>query len=282
MKVFLSWSGVASKEVAKVFRSWLPLLNHNFDPYMSEEDIEKGATWPPALRKALETANFGLLILTPDNAHSNWLHFEAGALATSVEEGRVAPILFGLEQSNIQLPFSLFQITQYQKGEMLSLFQSINRAAGSEARESGQLEEVFNAFWDKHDRQIRQGLRSIGTPSGTLADRQQANAKILEEVLAHSRQQSRILSSPSELFGKELLSLLSRLIQDHEAAAIKLSSNQMQLVLALSGRWAALEKELLARMQSILANDSGKLRGMINRFSRYMNELTANVSGTRE
>ena len=42
MKVFLCWSGDASKAVASALRGWLPLLNNSFEPWMSEIDIPRG------------------------------------------------------------------------------------------------------------------------------------------------------------------------------------------------------------------------------------------------
>lgn len=78
MKVFISWSGNISLKVALVFRDWLPSVIQSIEPYVSSEDIDKGARWSTDIAKELENSTFGILCVTKENLEAPWLSFEAG------------------------------------------------------------------------------------------------------------------------------------------------------------------------------------------------------------
>ena len=81
MKVFISWSGDQSKKIAQLFRDWLPTVIQAIEPFVSSEDIEKGARWNTDIAQELKESSFGLICVTKDNLNSQWLNFEAGALS---------------------------------------------------------------------------------------------------------------------------------------------------------------------------------------------------------
>ena len=58
MKVFLGWSGSTSHKVALAFHAWLPNVIQAIKPYVSCEDIAKGARWNSDLRSKREIACF--------------------------------------------------------------------------------------------------------------------------------------------------------------------------------------------------------------------------------
>jgi hypothetical protein len=43
VRIFISWSGERSRDVASALKEFLPLVLHYADPWMSETDIESGA-----------------------------------------------------------------------------------------------------------------------------------------------------------------------------------------------------------------------------------------------
>ena len=80
MKVFLSWSGKTSRQVAQAFHDWLPFVIQAVKPFISTGDIDKGKRWSDVLSSELTETAYGILIITPDNFDKPWIHFEAGAL----------------------------------------------------------------------------------------------------------------------------------------------------------------------------------------------------------
>jgi hypothetical protein len=236
MKLFISWSGQASKNIAVRLREWIPLMNQHIQPYMSEEDIEKGSHWQSHIRRELEGTSYGVVVLTPENTQSIWLHFEAGAIAKSVEEGRLAPILFGLKQSDVQQPLAMFQTTLFEKSDMLKLMRSINSSTEAEARDERELERVFEILWPELQRDVgplefTHKVASIQPKEASEIDR------ILQEILTLVRQQTRLLGNPEELFGQNVLSLLVRLLHDAEGALARLTASERDMTLALLARW---------------------------------------------
>src|SRR5262245_25036795 len=112
MKVFLSWSGKASHDVATALRKWLPFMHHAIRPFISSDDIPKGERWNGALNRELEHAQYGIICVTPHNAHKPWMHFEAGALAHFLGRSRVMPLLFHIDRARLEGgPLAQFQTT---------------------------------------------------------------------------------------------------------------------------------------------------------------------------
>lgn len=105
MKVFISWSGSQSHHVAIALRDWLPSVLQIVEPYVSSEDIDKGARWSTDISKELEDSNFGIICVTPENIDAPWVNFEAGALSKSLDRSRVAPFLFAVDRTAIQGSF---------------------------------------------------------------------------------------------------------------------------------------------------------------------------------
>ena len=94
MKVFISWSGSQSKELAEAIREWIPNVIQAVSPYFTPSDIEKGTRWSNDIAKELESSSIGILCITRENIRAPWIMFEAGALSKSLEKTHVCPILF--------------------------------------------------------------------------------------------------------------------------------------------------------------------------------------------
>src|SRR5512132_1095561 len=127
-KVFISWSGDISFQVAKALHEWLPDVLQAVRPWMST-DIAPGARWSAVLHDELAASNLGILCLTRGNLTAPWLLFEAGALAKHLTVARVIPYRFRLRADDIAPPLSQFQSVGDDDTGMLRLLQTINDAS---------------------------------------------------------------------------------------------------------------------------------------------------------
>ena len=55
VKVFISWSGAASRQIAKLLGNYLPDVLQSVEPWMSEQDILAGERWGKELDKELDS-----------------------------------------------------------------------------------------------------------------------------------------------------------------------------------------------------------------------------------
>ena len=147
MRVFISWSGNKSHKVALVFRDWLPSVIQSIEPYVSSEDIDKGARWSTDIAKELENSTFGILCVTKDNLEAPWLSFEAGALSKTMDKAFVSPFLFDIKRSEVNGPILQFQSTIFQKEDLKKLVTTLNKACGENCIPESRLEKAFEVWF---------------------------------------------------------------------------------------------------------------------------------------
>jgi hypothetical protein len=127
MKLFISWSGQTSQQVALVLRNWIPKILHGIEPFVSSEDIQKGNIWNKDLISVIKESKFSIICVTKYNLNSKWLNFEAGALSNFENNGMVCPFLFRMENSELTGPLSQFQtvVSESNPEEISNLLKSI-------------------------------------------------------------------------------------------------------------------------------------------------------------
>jgi hypothetical protein len=180
MKVFISWSGERSKQMAKALDDWLPKVLQLVDPWMSETDISAGERWSVELSKQLEASEFGIICMTRDNLAAPWLLFEAGAISRSLSSGAVCPYLLDLDVRDISGPLGQFQAKKADKRSTLDLLNAINQRT---RKPVPGLEDVFEAMWPRFDAELQAIPPS--QESQTIATR--SEAEILEELVTTVR-----------------------------------------------------------------------------------------------
>lgn len=147
MRVFLSWSGETSLQVARALQDWLPNVLPSVDAWMSEEDIRMGSRWARALADELEQTKACIVCLTPDNLKSTWLHFEAGEVAKVVQQSFVCPYLKGIKKSELVGPLSLFQSAIADREDTLRMVRTLNESSGGPELPAERLNKIFDVWW---------------------------------------------------------------------------------------------------------------------------------------
>lgn len=181
MKIFISWSGKRSKALAIALKEWLPLILQYAKPWVSEKDISAGERWAQAIAGELESSNFGILCITPENLRSEWILFEAGALSKSMLDAKVIPLLFGLELSDLSGPLSQFQALKVDQQGLMDVVKAINAVAENKAADAT-INQLVPALWP----QLQTKLDEI--PDQEPSDKHmRPQADILEDLVSQVR-----------------------------------------------------------------------------------------------
>jgi len=185
MDIFISWSGAQSKKVAEALHHYLPLIINAIHPWLSSADIDAGARWGADVATKLHQSKVGILCMTSSNLESIWVHFEAGALAKTLENTYVCPYLMGVKPSGLKGPLAQFQAIQSDEKGTRALVETLNRALGENSLSAGHLGEAFGVWWPK----LKETLDAIeeDEPPGQT----RSVEDMVEELLALARIQAR-------------------------------------------------------------------------------------------
>jgi len=181
MKVFISWSGPRSHALADALHDWIPLVLHYVEPWLSQADIAAGQRWAEQVAKELEASNFGIVCVTRDNVASPWVLFEAGALAKSMQDSRVIPLLLDLEIRDITGPLAQFQAKKVDRTGLTEVLQSVNQLSPHPVSDD-RAKPLLDALWPELEKKI------AAIPTATApAKPARPQPEILEELVASIR-----------------------------------------------------------------------------------------------
>lgn len=197
MKVFISWSGKRSKALANALRDWLPMVLQYVEPWVSDKDISAGDRWAQAIAGELEASNFGIICITPENLHSEWVLFESGALSKSMLDAKVIPLLYGLEISDLSGPLSQFQAQKLEEGGMMEVVRSINNVPETKTSENI-VEQLVPALWPR----LKEALEAI--PDTEPSEKHmRPQHEILEELVTSVRGINSRMGELEEMAGRD-------------------------------------------------------------------------------
>ena len=204
MKVFLSWSGHKSHKIAIVFRDWFPSVIQSIVPYVSSEDIDKGARWSTDIAKELEDSTFGILCVTKENINAPWLTFEAGALSKTIEKSFVCPFLFDIKRSEVDGPILQFQSTIFDREDIKKLVKTLNTACGEDALTEQRLEKAFDVWYPTLEEELNKVKGVKDEPKEEKPPEHHKGSEILEEILELSRINQKLLRNPDPILSETI------------------------------------------------------------------------------
>ena len=187
MKIFISWSGELSRQIAEELKEWIEQVIQATEPWISTE-IEKGKRWNSEIASKLEDSKVRIFCITRENINAPWILFEAGAISKT-NDSHVCTLLFNLSPSDISDPLSLFQATKFSKNEVYSLLSTINKKLGQlggKSLDDNKFSETFELYWPILEKKINGILSGSNTNVNNKAIR--SDRELLEECIETLRQ----------------------------------------------------------------------------------------------
>lgn len=221
MKVFLSWSGQRSKEVANLLSDWLCCVIQASRPWISTRDLDRGSLWFGEINDQLKDTTVGIICLTQENKTRPWILFEAGALAKGLSTSRVCTLLVDLEPKDIEDPLAQFNHTFPTSESVLGLVKTLNSTHAGSALDNRILEQVFATYWPQFESRFGQIL---ATTEAQPPSKPRPKEDVLGEILENTRMlNSRIrrLEHETERFRVREMDMPMRMVHDEAMAMTK-------------------------------------------------------------
>lgn len=184
MKVFLSWSGQRSKEVAGLLSDWLCCVIQASRPWISTRDLDRGSLWFGEINDQLKDTTVGIICLTQENKNRPWILFEAGALAKGLSTSRVCTLLIDLEPKDIEDPLAQFNHTFPVRDSVLGLVKTLNNALAGSGLDNRILEQVFETYWPQFEQRFS---NILSTTEAQPPSKPRPKEDVLGEILENTR-----------------------------------------------------------------------------------------------
>jgi hypothetical protein len=157
MKVFISWSGDASKAVAGALAQSVQDVFSGVETWISAENIEPGQPWFDELMKALEDSRFAVVCLTERTLRAPWIMFESGAVSAKFGSPKVVPLLLDFAPKSLVDPLARFNATAFSQAGVRKLFGSINSSVGAPLTKVA-LKASFDTVWPELEAAVKSAL----------------------------------------------------------------------------------------------------------------------------
>ena len=215
MKVFISWSGNRSKQVAEGLRDWLPVVIQVVKPWMSDPDMMKGVRWMQQLTHELQQTNVGIFCLTKENLNSRWINFEAGAISKS-PDALIWTYLIDLKHEDVDGPLYQFHHSLAKKEETRKLVMSVNHALGRRKIHDNVVNTAFENSWPdlqkvleaKAQRPARNGNTAKQSVEKTVKETFNLIRQVsrdIDDLLARQERLDRVMADPAAGVAEQIL-----------------------------------------------------------------------------
>lgn len=197
MKVFISWSGDRSRQVAELLDDWITCVLQAVKPWMSSKDIDRGSLWFSEVSDQLQNTSIGIVCLTQENKIKPWILFESGALAKGLSSNRVCTFLIDLSPADIGNPLAQFNHSTPDKDGLWELVRTINNALGEQGLKEKTLEKVYETYWPQFSEEFSRILDSTSSVEEVV---ERTEDDLLKEILSNTRaleRRIRHIESPS-------------------------------------------------------------------------------------
>lgn len=184
MKIFISWSGERSRQVAELLSNWIQCVLQAVDPWLSSKDIDRGALWFSEITNQLSNTHNGIVCLTKSNLNKPWILFESGALAKGLNSNRVYTFLIDLSSNEVKDPLAQFNHTVPTKDGVYQLVRTINNSLETNALKENILSNVFETYWPQFEKEFKEIIKNTKEEDVVI---ERPKEDILNEILQSVR-----------------------------------------------------------------------------------------------
>jgi hypothetical protein len=165
--LFFCWSEQRSRALARALKEHLPTFipglaadREGTNLFMSD-DIVKGSRWFDAVEMQLAKTDVGVVCITREGLRSGWIHFEAGALARTIQKkrrqgGALLTYLLGVRPDELTGPLAEYQATSVERDDTRKLCAAIvNVMTRTKSQEPPDWETAFDKNWGNFEAAVK-------------------------------------------------------------------------------------------------------------------------------
>lgn len=165
-KIFISWSGDTSKEIAKNVKRILEeeiFKGTDLNCFFSDVDINSGDDWWEKIKTELKECSLGIVCITKENMKAPWIYFESGAIVA--HNLKLIPFLVECNVSALNnTPISNKNMTVFRnKEKFFIMVKTINDSLNLLQVSNDQLKTISNDGYRKLNEKLKPTLKTLNS-----------------------------------------------------------------------------------------------------------------------